>query len=191
MGFFWCLLWYKISVLVHVRWDKLHVHVVVKFWISFSCLFSLSLLHGRSSKKNFLCIYFYVAFFLGGYYIYTEASAPAKPGHKAQLISPNVQPGGQGQMCLTFWYFMYGRNVDNLNVYVQAGLVLPSQPVWKRSGTQGLQWQMATVNIRSRSVFNVRVMVYHLVQSKLLISNRWDGKNSRCLGIAGVESDMH
>ncbi|XP_078334103.1 MAM and LDL-receptor class A domain-containing protein 1-like [Crassostrea virginica] len=91
----------------------------------------------------------------GGYYIYTEASAPAKPGHKAQLISPNVQPGGQGQMCLTFWYFMYGRNVDNLNVYVQAGLVLPSQPVWKRSGTQGLQWQMATVNIRSRSVFNV------------------------------------
>ena len=93
--------------------------------------------------------------FLGGYYIYTEASAPAKPGHKAQLISPNVQPGGQGQMCLTFWYFMYGRNVDNLNVYVQAGLVLPSQPVWKRSGTQGLQWQMATVNIRSRSVFNV------------------------------------
>lgn len=139
----------------------------------------------EDQARRFSCAYIYTWHFLGGYYIYTEASAPAKPGHKAQLISPNVQPGGQGQMCLTFWYFMYGRNVDNLNVYVQAGLVLPSQPVWKRSGTQGLQWQMATVNIRSRSVFNVRIMVYHLVHSKLLISNRWDEKELKMFGDCG------
>ena len=143
----------------------------------------------KDQARRISCAYIYTWHFLGGYYIYTEASAPAKPGHKAQLISPNVQPGGQGQMCLTFWYFMYGRNVDNLNVYVQAGLVLPSQPVWKRSGTQGLQWQMATVNIRSRSVFNVRVMVYHLVQSLSQMDGM--GKNSRCLRIGGVESDTH
>lgn len=52
---------------------------------------------------------------------------------------------------------MYGRNVASLNVYVQAGLVLPSQPVWKRSGTQGQRWNLASVDISARNTFNVRI----------------------------------
>lgn len=66
-------------------------------------------------------------------------------------------------MCLKFWYYMYGRNVDSLNVYVQAGVVLPSQPVWKRTGTQGRRWNLASVDISAKTVFNVRT--FHCYRS--------------------------
>lgn len=138
---------YFVSLDTHFLQHEIWIHVIVI----------------QSPSTLILClqpvvsVLWFAWFCLGGYYIYTEASAPAKPGHKAQLISPNVQPGGQGQMCLKFWYYMYGRNVASLNVYVQAGLVLPSQPVWKRSGTQGQKWNLASVDISARNTFNVRI----------------------------------
>lgn len=73
-------------------------------------------------------------------------------------------------MCLKFWYYMYGRNVASLNVYVQAGLVLPSQPVWKRSGTQGQQWNLASVDISARNTFNVRIRIEFNKSKKALQS---------------------
>ncbi|XP_021371354.1 MAM and LDL-receptor class A domain-containing protein 1-like [Mizuhopecten yessoensis] len=90
-----------------------------------------------------------------GYYVYTEASTPRVRGDKARLISPDVTVTGTQTKCLTFWYFMMGRNVAQLNVYAKSGLALPTTPVWRRSGSQGNQWLKAQVDLTAKSVFNV------------------------------------
>ncbi|KAL8608892.1 hypothetical protein ACOMHN_065230 [Nucella lapillus] len=89
----------------------------------------------------------------GGYYMYIETSNNRKNGDKARLVSPNVSPG---QYCLTFWYFMYGQNVDHFNVYIMAGTSLPSVPIWTRLRDQGRLWRRANVDIPLvMSPFNV------------------------------------
>ncbi|XP_033751996.1 MAM and LDL-receptor class A domain-containing protein 1-like [Pecten maximus] len=90
-----------------------------------------------------------------GYYVYTEASNPRRNGDKARLISPDVAVTGTQTKCLTFWYFMMGRNVAQLNVYAKSGLALPTTPIWRRSGNQGNRWVKAKVDITAKSVFNV------------------------------------
>ena len=91
--------------------------------------------------------------FPDGYYVYIETSGNRRNGDKARLVSPNVNGG---QYCLTFWYFMYGQNVDHFNVYVMAGNTLPSAPLWTRQRSQGNQWRKAMVDIPTvASTFNV------------------------------------
>lgn len=84
-----------------------------------------------------------------------EASAPALPGHKVRLVSPQVSPSSTGHKCMTFYYYMYGRNVDNLNIYVQTGFSFPGNKVWTRQGTKGRQWIKGNIDISATSIFNV------------------------------------
>lgn len=88
---------------------------------------------------------------------------------KARLISPDVQvtPTSRSK-CLTFWYNMYGRQVYRLSVYVKAGNTLPSQPLWRKSGTQGTQWKQQTLTVSSVSVFNVSVNNLYLFNMALI-----------------------
>jgi hypothetical protein len=95
----------------------------------------------------------------GGSYIYMEASNPAKPGNKVRLVSPQVSPSSSGHKCMTFYYYMYGRHVAQLNVYVQTGLSFPGSKVWTRQGTKGRKWIKGTVDITSRSLFNVSILL--------------------------------
>lgn len=99
----------------------------------------------------------------GGSYIYMEASNPAKPGNKVRLVSPQVSPSNSQHKCMTFYYYMYGRHVAQLNVYVQTGLSFPGNKVWTRQGTKGRKWIKGTVDITSRSVFNVSTMYMYFV----------------------------
>ncbi|XP_046559779.1 MAM and LDL-receptor class A domain-containing protein 1-like [Haliotis rubra] len=88
-----------------------------------------------------------------GYYIHSEpSSVSGKTRDKARLFSPLVQAG---QSCITFWYNMYGSNVGALNVYVQTGIVIPSTPTWKRTGTQGTHWLMGQISVNVKIPFNV------------------------------------
>jgi hypothetical protein len=53
---------------------------------------------------------------------------------------------------MTFYYYMYGRHVAQLNVYVQTGLSFPGSKVWTRQGTKrtlfpGLAGLLASMNI--------------------------------------------
>ncbi|KAK7098916.1 hypothetical protein V1264_003131 [Littorina saxatilis] len=83
-----------------------------------------------------------------GYYMYTEASAPRHHGDKAQIISPS-QPSTAGA-CLQFWYHMYGRQMGNLNVYLQQGGQITGT-IFNISGNQGNRWIKAEMTVTSPS----------------------------------------
>ena len=87
-----------------------------------------------------------------GYYIYIETSSPRTRNQKARLISP-LQPAGTS--CLTFYYHMYGANINRLNVYVKTKPQL-SSPVFTKIGTQGNQWKQALIDVNP--VINYQVL---------------------------------
>lgn len=75
-----------------------------------------------------------------GYYIYIETSSPRRANDKAVLTFK----GGfyQQPMCLSFFYHMYGQNINELNVY-NRGVLL-----WSKVKQQGNAWKKAEVPIR-------------------------------------------
>ena len=89
-----------------------------------------------------------------GWYIYIEASWPRKPNDTAKLISSNV-PGttASGGKCLSFWYHMYGADINTLSVYVRTGS--HDTLLWSKTGTRGDKWLQALVTVNSRTHFQV------------------------------------
>ena len=95
-----------------------------------------------------------------GYYAFIETSWPRKINHTARLISSSV-PGTTGSTgkCLSFWYHMYGPDINRLTVYVRTGQ--PGSPhdtrLWNKEGTQGDNWRQAKMTATARSQFKVRI----------------------------------
>jgi hypothetical protein len=52
-----------------------------------------------------------------GWYVFIETSSPRAPNDKARLESQPVADGRP--KCLTFWYHMFGPNINALNVYTK------------------------------------------------------------------------
>lgn len=77
-----------------------------------------------------------------GYYIYSEASNPRKPGDKANLVSPKLK---SGQWCLTFSYHMFGSDIGKLNVHNDN--MGNWQTIFTKSGNQGNQWKRAEIDV--------------------------------------------
>lgn len=50
-----------------------------------------------------------------GYYVYVEASYPAKTDDTFNLYSPVISY--KGVLCLSFWYHMWGSQMGQLIVY--------------------------------------------------------------------------
>ncbi|XP_076802493.1 MAM and LDL-receptor class A domain-containing protein 1-like [Clavelina lepadiformis] len=80
-----------------------------------------------------------------GYYAYIEAS-DGKDGDYARLISSAQTPGVEG-LCVEFWYFMYGRDIGNLNIYYITGGGAYQELLWTRKGTRGPQWLYGQAHI--------------------------------------------
>lgn len=94
--------------------------------------------------------------FIGGAYIYTEASSRTV-NQTARLQSVLVRPTRTtATSCLSFWYHMYGSNIGALNIYIQRGALLGS-PLWTRKGTQGNKWINAKITISQTTQYNVRM----------------------------------
>ncbi|XP_025085553.1 MAM and LDL-receptor class A domain-containing protein 1-like [Pomacea canaliculata] len=77
-----------------------------------------------------------------GHYVDVDASHAANA--TARLRSP--QFSNTGSTCATFWYHMYGADVNKLNLYL-ASPGKPGSQVWTKSGNQGFMWQYAEVEV--------------------------------------------
>ncbi|KAI8780792.1 MAM and LDL-receptor class A domain-containing protein 2, partial [Biomphalaria glabrata] len=78
-----------------------------------------------------------------GHYVYMEATTRA-PSSKTSIISPNLSLNVTN-VCLKFWYSMYGDTMGELSVYRLSNG--SRQQVWHRAGNQGSQWLMAEVSV--------------------------------------------
>ena len=79
----------------------------------------------------------------GRKYIYIEESQPDKVNQTAQLSSPFIR----GPKCLRFSYRLSGRHVGRLDVLLQVRGRQGDYLTWSKSGDQGSQWIMASVDI--------------------------------------------
>ena len=73
--------------------------------------------------------------------MYIETSSPRVPGDNAKLQSPSLK--FSGNMCLSFYYHMYGLGIGSLKVSING------QEVFGRSGNKGNAWLKASVSISS------------------------------------------
>ncbi|GAB1608584.1 hypothetical protein Ahia01_001142600 [Argonauta hians] len=89
-----------------------------------------------------------------GHYFYIETSSK-KENQTAQLLSPVYSTNNP--TCLHFYYFMYGEDVNALNIY-QAGAGHHDEiktPIWIREKSQGPNWIEGTVTLAERDNFTV------------------------------------
>jgi len=104
-------------------------------------------------KNNNLFLF---CFFNKGKYIYIETSSPRKDDDKAVLIFKGYTGG---PACLSFYYHMYGRDVNQLNVK------LGGTNVYQKRGSQGNQWKKAEFSINGSGDVRIHYSRY-LVYSK-------------------------
>ncbi|CAG5119499.1 unnamed protein product, partial [Candidula unifasciata] len=78
----------------------------------------------------------------GSHHVYMDASGQ-KFNTTAQLASPTFI--SDQHICLSFYYAMYGRDVNRLNVYVAQGQT--QKLYWTLSGNQGEGWHHQTMEI--------------------------------------------
>lgn len=84
-------------------------------------------------------------YFFLDHYLYIETSDPAKPGQKARLRSDTI-PFARRDQCLVFYYHMFGRDIDTLNVYIETEGEVRLH--WSLKGNQGNSWQRGKIPIR-------------------------------------------
>eukprot|EP00057_Strongylocentrotus_purpuratus_P023601 XP_011678075.1 PREDICTED: MAM and LDL-receptor class A domain-containing protein 1 [Strongylocentrotus purpuratus] len=84
---------------------------------------------------------------LEGYYMYTETSSARRPGDTADLMSPPLSGDNEG-LCLQFFYYMYGRDIGNLVVYIFPELS-DYQSLVEISRDQGQKWFHKNVDIEA------------------------------------------
>ena len=108
----------------------------------------------ESNKVTKLQLHSSLWFTGNGWYVYIEASEPRKPNDTAKLISSSVAgTTASGGKCLSFWYHMYGADINTLSVYVRTGAY--DTLLWSKTGTRGDKWIQALVSVNSRTRFQV------------------------------------
>lgn len=80
-------------------------------------------------------------------YIETSKQGAKYFGNRAYLISPILKKSNPTR-CITFWYYMYGSQVNRLNVYFRP----PGQSLderssqWTKFDNQGKMWRAGHIN---------------------------------------------
>ena len=89
-----------------------------------------------------------------GYYLYFEASSPAKQGDTACFHSSKDFAAGSCYR-LTFWYHMLGSAMGKLSVQIKNNGGGSTRTVFEKSGQQGDKWLQANVTVTSSSSYKV------------------------------------
>uniref|UniRef100_A0A2C9KBP7 MAM domain-containing protein n=1 Tax=Biomphalaria glabrata TaxID=6526 RepID=A0A2C9KBP7_BIOGL len=99
-----------------------------------------------------------------GHYAFIDASNQ-RIGAKAKLVSPTYNDYGKGDLCLHFFYYMYGDGVGTLNVYVQpVSQSVLGQPLWRMSGNQGQRWIVGAVPLHIGSLISGYQIIFEGVR---------------------------
>ncbi|XP_065051141.1 uncharacterized protein LOC135680862 isoform X2 [Rhopilema esculentum] len=84
-----------------------------------------------------------------GHYIYMESSSPGTQGDIVRLISKNFEASEYS--CLSFYYFMFGNTMGELNVYQRNSVDENDVLLWSLGGNQGQGWKPAKVPLPGKS----------------------------------------
>ena len=79
--------------------------------------------------------------------MYIETSSPRQQGDNAKLNSPKLRFAGN--MCLKFYYHMYGADIATLNV------IINGNNVFTASGDKGDKWLRAAVDVHVSGMYSV------------------------------------
>ena len=88
--------------------------------------------------------------------MYIETSSPRQQGDSAKLNSPELQ--FSGNMCLKFYYHMYGTDTGTLNVNISGN------SVFSASGEKGDEWLIATIDVKLSGKYAVRDIIMAVVK---------------------------
>ena len=89
--------------------------------------------------------------------MYIDASYPNTQGHKARLVSQDLQITSSPK-CLKFWFHLYGRSIGRLNVYIKTGPGNKSESlIWTLGGNFGDQWVSAQAPVQSKKIYQVNL----------------------------------
>ncbi|MGH0142971.1 UNVERIFIED_CONTAM: hypothetical protein FKN15_017285 [Acipenser sinensis] len=97
------------------------------------------------------------------YYMYIDASSQAA-GARARIQSASVSVASE-DLCVKFWYNMYGGNVGSLKVYYHEAF--KDTLTWIKKGTWGPQWNYAQIYITGNN--NIEI-IFEAVRE-----NKWAG----------------
>ena len=94
--------------------------------------------------------------------MYIEASSPRQLGDYAKLLSPPLK--FLGNMCLQFYYHMFGATAGSLKVSINERLV------FFESGDKGRSWNKVSIDVSaivgSHRVSNIFVFLFNLRELK-------------------------
>ena len=98
-----------------------------------------------------------LTYIVNGTYAYIEASFPRQQNDTARLISAQIRGNTRPGTCVSFWYHMYGPDIDTLSVYTKSGSSLGSV-VWQKKGNQADMWKYGQVFLRMPLGYQVRLI---------------------------------
>ena len=87
-------------------------------------------------------------YLFSGYYMYIETSSPRVNGDNAILESPLLT--FRGNMCLKFFYHMYGSTIGSLRVKIS------NQTVFTAVGEKGNKWIEAAITLSFIGKYKVK-----------------------------------
>jgi len=95
-----------------------------------------------------------------GYFAYTDSSYFDKLGDASRFYS-SIQTSVNSNVCLKFWYHMFGEDVNRLNVYLdehESDLLTSNFSrtlIWTKYGTQGNRWFEAQKTVSGKKAWKV------------------------------------